>query len=107
VIIVKHIADDTYEKRILQTSGQSDATNLSVTVAPWGTTVPGDILYQCNTAGGGTIGLVTNATAVNSMRQSLQGENIYSGQLGLPLLLEVDQTTTLGNVRLVTAKFLP
>lgn len=107
VIIIKHILDDTYEKRILTASGQSAATNLVTTVAPWGTTVPGDILYQCTTAGAGSIGLVTNSAAANSFRQSLQGNNIYSGQPGLPLLLEVDQTTTLGNVRLVTAGFVP
>lgn len=103
VVVIRHISDDSYEKRILTT--MTTSTNLITTVAPWSAVIPGDIIYRCTTAGAGAIGLVTNSVAANTMQLEVSGTCIYAGQKGMPLLLEVDQTTASGALNAVSARF--
>lgn len=86
VIVIRHVLDDSYEKRTLTTS--TGSTNLVVTVAPLGTTIPGDLIYHVTTTGAGCIrwGATTNSLSLP--------RNIYSGQAGYPLLLEINGTST-------------
>jgi hypothetical protein len=82
VIIIRHLADDTYERRVLTTFTSS--TNLTVTSAPTTALAVGDLVYKATAAGT----IPCGATTV-----SLSGAGIYSGQAGKPLLLEVDGTS--------------
>lgn len=86
-IIIRHVQNDTYEKRILTTS--TGSTNLVVTVAPLGAVLPGDIIYHVVTTGAGQLrwGASTN---------TLAGTRIHTGQAGYPLLLEIDGTSLAG-----------
>lgn len=93
IIVIRHLLDDTYERRILTTF--TTATNLVVTVAPTVALVVGDIVYRAATAGFIPCGAATQAIA---------GEGIYAGQPGKPLLLEVDCTSA-GQINAVAAKF--
>jgi hypothetical protein len=108
VIVIKHLQNDSYEKRILASGGSfsTGATNLVVTVAPGEAVLPGDMIYRCATANAGYIAMPTNATAVGGFSLSLQGNYIYAGQRGLPLLMELDATTT-GNINSAMARFEP
>lgn len=98
VIIIRHKADETYEKRILTT--MTTATNLTTTVAPVGAVVPGDIIYRAQAAGAGSIqwGAITN---------SLSGSYIYVGQKGQPLLAEINGTSTDGLINAIGGIYLP
>jgi len=83
-IVIRHKADDSYEKRTL--AANTGATNLVVSVAPMGTTVPGDMVY-CVTAGPTIfIGAITNNIGNGS-------GPIVVGQKGLPLLIEASGTS--------------
>jgi hypothetical protein len=93
VIVIQHLADDTYERRVLTTFTSS--TNLTLTVAPTSAVVPGDLIYRATTAGFIPCGAAT---------LSLTGSGIYSGQPGKPLLLEVDCTSA-GQVNAVCAVY--
>jgi hypothetical protein len=97
VIVIRHVTDDSYEKRILTTS--TGSTNLVVTVAPIGTVVPGDLIYHCVTTAAGSVrwGASTNSVGPSS-------GSIYSGQAGLPLLIEINATTA-GNVGIVSGRY--
>lgn len=103
-IIIRHLLTDTYEKRTL--TANTGATNLITTVAPLEAVVPGDLLYKVATTGAGAYSLKTNSFLAANLGNSLQlaGNGLFSGQKGLPLLLEVDATTT-GTINGVTAKF--
>lgn len=107
VVIIRHVLTDTYEKRILTTS--TGSTNLVTTVAP-STTVPGDIIYDCTTTAAGSIALSTNNVAgipaAQAMTLTQSGNRVYAGQKGLPLLMEVDGTTT-ASLNAVTAVIEP
>lgn len=97
VIIIRHITDDSYEKRILTT--MTVATNLTTTAAPLGAVVPGDIIYRCTTTGAGTIywGASTNSL-------SASGGPLFVGQKDTPLLLEIDATTA-GAINVVSGDY--
>lgn len=82
VVIIRHLATDTYERRIL--TPNTTATNLNLTVAPTTTVAVGDLIYKATAAGSIPVG---NAT------KELVGPGIYAGQRGKPLLLEVDGTS--------------
>lgn len=82
IIIINHVATDTYERRIL--TGGGTGTNLVVTVAPTSAVLPKDLIYQATTAG---------SIPVGAANLSLVGPGIYSGTPGRPLLLEVDGTS--------------
>lgn len=85
-VIVRHLADDSYEKRTL--TNNTGSTNVVVTAAPLGTVLPGDILYYAVTSGAGTINW---GASTNSLGPTAGG--IYIGQKAKPLLLEIDATT--------------
>lgn len=98
VIIIQHVAYDTYEKRTLTT--MSGATNLVVTAAPLTAVWPGDVIYEVSTAGAGSIA-VGNATI------NLGGSGpIYVGQRGKPLLAEVNATSS-GTLHVLGGTYLP
>jgi len=82
VIIIRHVAADTYERRIVDTF--TSATNLTVTVAPTTALAVGDLVYKATA--GGTI-------PVGNTTLTLNGAGIYAGQKGKPLLLEVNGTS--------------
>jgi hypothetical protein len=84
VIIIRHTAQETYEKRILTTP--TGTNTLVVTVAPY-TTVPGDLIYLASTTGAGSLqwGIVTNGVGPGT---------IYVGQRQKPLLLEINGTAS-------------
>ena len=83
VIVIRHVATDTYEKRILTTFTTNGV--LVVTAAPTVATAAGDVIYRVSAAGSIPVGAATLA---------LTGEGIYAGEKGKPLLLEVDGTST-------------
>lgn len=86
-IIIRHMLDDTYEKRTLTTA--TGNTNIVTTAAP-STTVPGDIIYLVVT--NATMGLTaTGAVGTNSVNGG--GGPIYVGQKGKPLMVEVNGTS--------------
>lgn len=97
-VIIRHMADDSYEKRIL--AANTGSTNIIVTVAPMGTMAAGDIIYYAVTAGGGTInwGALTNGVG--------PGNYIYVGQPQKPLLLEINATTA-GAINVGSGVYLP
>lgn len=106
VVVIRHKADDTYERRVLTASGQSASTNLAVTAAPYTATVPGDILYFVSSVGAGKMLMSTNVASgiANSNFIAQAGSALYVGQAGLPLLVELD-STSVGELKLVTAKY--
>jgi hypothetical protein len=84
-IIIRHITDDSYEKRTLTTS--TGATNLLVTVAPLTTVVPGDIIYHMIKTGKGTI-------PVGATTLTLNGGSLYTGPRGRPLMVDINGTSS-------------
>ena len=96
-IIIRHHADDTYEKRTL--AANTGATNVVVTAAPLGTVLPGDILYYAVTPGAGRIfwGPFTNSLS--------NPGGIYIGQRDKPLLMEINGTGADASVNLVAGDY--
>jgi len=94
VVVIRHILNDTYEKRI---AGGSPAasTNLVLTVAPMMAVSPGDIIYHMTTTGAPQFQLFTNSTAFAASGTSFTatGSAIAAGSfLGgetTPILAEV------------------
>ncbi len=84
IIVIRHTADDSYERRILTTF--TSGTNLTVTVAPSTAVAIGDIIYRCSTNNAGSI-LVSNATVTS------QATGLYHGQPGCPLLVDLNGTS--------------
>jgi len=104
VVIIRHFADDSYEKRILTTS--TGATNIVTTVAPLGTCVPGDLVYRAVTAGAGFLpftGTNTGIASSLSWRYDNAG-GIFTGQAEVPLLVEIDGTSA-ATLQLLTAEY--
>lgn len=89
-IVIRHMANDTYERRVVTTLTTSNA--LVLTQAPTTTTVPGDIVYRATNNLAGNIPLSTN-TVTTKNEITLSGPGIYSGQRGLPLLIELQGGT--------------
>lgn len=79
IVIIRHKLNDVYERRVVDTF--TLATNINVTVAPSFTVQPGDFIYKCSTNGSIPVGAAT---------KELNGSGIYSGQKGLPMLIEVN-----------------
>lgn len=98
VIIIRHLADENYEKRVVTTF--TSGTNLTLTVAPMEALAIGDLVYRCQTNAGPNIAMTTsNVTLIGSISGP-----IFSGQKGMPLLIEVNATTK-GAVNAVTAVY--
>ncbi len=97
-IIIRHLADDSYEKRTL--TANTGSTNIIVTVAPLGTVLPGDHVYHATTTGAGTIPV---GSATLTLGPSMGG--VYIGQKDKPLLVEIDATTT-GTMNLVSGEYI-
>lgn len=100
-IIVRHLADDTYEKRTLTASGQSASTNMVVTAATLGTVVPGDIVYQVTSDKS-----INWGASTNTINASFP---VYYGQQGYPLLAEIDSLSTANgaNLFMISGYYLP
>lgn len=94
--IIRHMSDDTYEKRTL--AANTGSTNIVVSVAPLGTMVAGDIIYYAVTNGVIKWGASTNSIG--------PGGAIYVGQSGKPLLVDIPATTA-GAVNVVGGTYLP
>lgn len=95
-LIIRHLADDSYEKRTL--GNNSGATNIVVTVAPLGAVLPGDRLYHATTTGAGSIPVGSATLALTT------ASGVYIGQKDKPLLLEVDATTS-GTLNVVSGDY--
>lgn len=98
IIVIQHVATDTYERRILTTF--TSATNLTVTVAPTVALAVGDRVFDCNTNSAATIP-VGNATK-EVVTAGIGG--VYAGQPGQPLLIDLDLTSA-GQINTVTAVY--
>lgn len=96
-VVIRHIADDSYEKRTL--TSNSASTNLVVTAAPLGAVTQGDIIYKVVTTGAGSI-------PCGSATITPSGTYLYVGQQGKPLLVELDATTS-GTLNVVGGVYLP
>jgi hypothetical protein len=102
VVIIRHLASDTYEKRILAAAFTS-ATNLTLTVAPVTALAIGDLVYRVTTTGAAAIpcGVAT---------LSLDGPGLLMGEkLGgnpTPLLLEIAGGTN-ATINAVAAQYVP
>jgi hypothetical protein len=83
-ILIRHMSNETYEKRSL--SASTGSTNLVLTAAPLQETVPGDAVYHITKTGAGKI-------PVGVTTLSLYGDNLYAGQANYPLYAEVDGGT--------------
>lgn len=95
-VIVRHVANDVYEKlAITQSTG---GTNLTLTAGPAGSIAIGDIIYSISKTGVSKIP-VGNATV------ALTG-NIYAGQRNAPIYAEVDSTTS-GTLNAMAVQFVP
>lgn len=94
VVVIRHMASDTYEKRIASGSAAA-ATNLVLSVAPMTATIPGDIIYHMTKTGAPMIWVTTNSTAFAAAGCTVQqaGQNIFSGSLlnghTTPVLAEI------------------
>lgn len=81
ILILRHTATDTYERRIVSTA---TTTNVVLTAAPTTATAYGDLVYVCTAAG---------AIPVTATTKELDGPGIYAGQAGKPLLVDLDATS--------------
>ena len=97
-VVIRHLVNDVYEKRVL--ANNSAQTNIILTVAPLQEVVPGDIIYYCVT---NTPTIIWGpAASTNSLNAA--GAPIYVGQAGYPLIVEIDATTA-GVMSLVSGDF--
>lgn len=96
VIVIQHVAADTYERCLLTTMG---STNLLTTIAPTSALAVGDNIFKVTAAG---------TISVGSATKELNGAGIFSGTRGNPLLVEINGigTNTI-NLNAVNAVFVP
>lgn len=99
VVILRHLGNPEVNERLVVSSTQL-TNQLVFQIAPVTAAVIGDIYYQLDA--GGIIPVGTNTV-------SLSGSEIYAGQAGVPLLLEVNfsTTTTGGAINAVGARYSP
>ena len=83
VVLVRHLATDTYERLYCTTNGLT-GTNVATTVAPAEEVIPNDYVYFMSAAGKIPCG------ATNVWRS---GPGIFAGQRDLPLLIEINGTS--------------
>lgn len=95
IIIIRHYATDTYERRVLTTF--TSATNLTVTLAPVTALAVGDQVYHTTTVGAPWIAC-GNATVTSS------GNSLVAGQPGCPLLCDLDGTSAC-SINALTAEY--
>ncbi len=81
IIVIRHMIDDTYERRATTTF--TSGTNLTVTVAPTVALAAGDQVFKMYTTGQLIWGAVTN---------TIQSPGIWYGQASKPLLFEIDSS---------------
>ncbi len=94
IVVIKHVATDTYERIILTTT---ITTNRIVFAAdPVSPLAAGDIIYEQRARG--------KIPFVNTTTLNLSGDGIYSGQKNHPLFLEAVGTVT-PVLNAVNAKF--
>lgn len=98
IIIIRHLLDDSYEKRTLGAFVTNNA--LAVSAAPLGTVKTNDVIYRVTTTGAPT--WPTGGALTNSW----SGPALAVGQGGYPLLVEVDGTSS-ATLNLITAIYLP
>lgn len=102
VVVVRHLATDTYERLVM---APPNTTNIVFASDPATPLAVGDLIYQ-QTAGG-TIQVATNNVA-NNFTINLLGDGIYSGTPGRPLLIDcITAVGTNGQIKAVSAKFVP
>lgn len=96
-IIIRHMIDDSYEKRTL--ANNTGSTNIVVTAASLGEVRPGDKIYYVTT----NAATILQGAATNSLNAS--GGALFVGQKGKPLLIEVNATTA-GTINVASGVYL-
>jgi len=93
VIIIRHVATDTYERRLLTTF--TSATNLTVTVAPTVATAVNDLIYRATTNSVVPWGAILNisGTGLGGTNYFQNPRGIAVGQPNYPLLFDLDGTS--------------
>lgn len=99
-VIIRHMIDDSYEKRSL--TSNTGSTNIVLTAAPLGTVIPGDIIYYAVTTGAPSVNWGASTNTINA-----GAGGILVGQQGKPLLIELDATSSLGNIYTASGDFVP
>jgi hypothetical protein len=80
-VIIRHIVDDTYEKRLC--TANDGSTNLILTVATLGAMSVGDLVYHCISNSQPTMSFEIKTNTYG------MGGPIFVGQKGYPLLVEI------------------
>jgi hypothetical protein len=80
-VIIRHIADDTYEKRLC--TANDGSTNLILTVATMGAMSVGDLVYHCISNSQPTMSFEIKTNTYG------MGGPLFVGQAGYPLLVEI------------------
>jgi len=95
VVVIRHVASDTYEKRTLDTGG-TDVT-IKTTAAVLTAVAAGDIIYRIVTTGAPKIPVGVGTLSSSGF--------LYAGQRGYPIYAEVDGGTN-ATLNLMTVQFL-
>ncbi len=80
-VIIRHVADDSYEKRLC--TANDGSTNLILTVATLGAMKVGDLVYHCISNSQPTMSFEIKTNTYG------MGGPMFVGQAGLPLLVEI------------------
>lgn len=98
IVVVRHMSDDSYERRVTAASNGTNATTLPLTIATANTIVPGDIVYQ----------VTTNAIVPwNTTNGPITAAAIYVGQAQKPLLIDFVGAGALQQLNFVSGRFEP
>jgi hypothetical protein len=94
VVIIQHVAGDTYERRVITAS--TGATNLVTWWAPATACAAGDLVYRCTKIG--------NGIPVGATNFIWAGTGLIAGQAGAPLLIDLDGTSAV-SINCITARY--
>lgn len=86
IIVIKHLASDTYERLPVWFVGLTN--QITVKYPPLGTCAQNDPIWMANAAGVIPIGVASNSVPTGPI------DFLYAGQYKLPLLFEVNGTST-------------
>lgn len=95
VVIIRSLALDQYQRNTVVLG----STNLTLGATPSFVIAPGDIIYRVVSAATIQWGVSTNSLG--------PAPNIYIGQKGYPLLMEIEGNTPSASINVVSGVFLP
>ena len=82
VIVIRHLANDTYERRVLTT--MTTATEMTTTVAPTTAVAAGDIIYAMTSAG---------TLPIGTSKEVIASGGCWFGTANMPILIQTSGTT--------------